>query len=270
MIGPLYQGSGSRFVGDHPMSYSSSKASKIDSVGLEEASAPSIVQRAFQGASKSAQCLLEPIERISEVLFGLIMVLTITCSFSIAEADRKKVSTMLLGALGCNLAWEIIDGFMYLMACFSSRGQNIIALKALRNAPTSEEAHEIISNALPPLIRSLLSEAELESLRQKLNQLPDPPPRPRLAKKDWLGGLGVFLLVSLSTFPVVMPFIGSATSSALERSWFLTRLPCWVEFSEERRGLLPDFEYLSRTGRSSCPAKASAYLILETAVAIFL
>ena len=30
---------------------------------------------------------------------------------------------------------------------------------------------------------------------------------PRLAKEDWLGALGVFLLVFLSLFPVVVPFI---------------------------------------------------------------
>jgi VIT family len=189
------------------MSYPPIESSRIAAVGLEKTSAPSIVPRALHDASKPWERLLEPIERISEVLFGLIMVLTITCSFSIAEADRKEVGTMLLGALGCNLAWGIIDSFMYLMACFSARGQSISALKAMRNAPTSEEAHRVISDALPPLITSVLSEAELESLRQKLNQLPDSPQRPRLAKRDWLGGLGVFLLVSLSTFPVVMPFI---------------------------------------------------------------
>ncbi|PWT88183.1 MAG: VIT family protein [Blastocatellia bacterium] len=135
------------------------------------------------------------------------MVLTITCSFSIAEADRKDVNAMLLAALGCNLAWGIIDGFMYLMACFSSRGQNIGKLRALRKSRTAEEAHKIIGEALPPLVTSVLSHAELESVRQKLMGLPDPPERPTLAREDWLGALAVFLLVSLSTFPVVMPFI---------------------------------------------------------------
>jgi VIT1/CCC1 family predicted Fe2+/Mn2+ transporter len=42
---------------------------------------------------------------------------------------------------------------------------------------------------------------------QRLRQLPEPPERARLGGEDWLGGLGVFLLVFLSTFPVVIPFI---------------------------------------------------------------
>ena len=58
---------------------------------------------------KSARRVLEPNERIAEVLFGLIMVLTFTGSLSVAEADRAEVRTMLIGALGCNLAWGIID-----------------------------------------------------------------------------------------------------------------------------------------------------------------
>ena len=52
--------------------------------------------------------VLTPNERISEVLFGLIMVLTFTGSLSVAEAGREDIRTMLIGALGCNLAWGLI------------------------------------------------------------------------------------------------------------------------------------------------------------------
>ena len=41
----------------------------------------------------------------------------------------------------------------------------------------------------------------------RLKQLPEPPARARLQRDDWLGALGVFLLVFLSTFPVVIPFL---------------------------------------------------------------
>jgi hypothetical protein len=32
--------------------------------------------------------VLNPVDRISEILFGLIMALTFTCTISVAEADR--------------------------------------------------------------------------------------------------------------------------------------------------------------------------------------
>ena len=69
----------------------------------------------------SAKRALEPGERIAEVLFGLIMVLSFTGSLSVADAGRDDVRTMLIGALGCNIAWGIIDGILYLMDCLSRR-----------------------------------------------------------------------------------------------------------------------------------------------------
>jgi len=57
---------------------------------------------------KAPKRVLEPNERISEVLFGLIMVLTFTGALSVAEAGREDIRVMLIGALGCNLAWGII------------------------------------------------------------------------------------------------------------------------------------------------------------------
>jgi VIT family len=150
--------------------------------------------------------VLEPMERICEVLFALIMVLTFTCSFSVASAGREEVRTMLIGALGCNVAWGLIDAVFYLMGSFGALGQGILRLRALRQAPNSVEAHEIIAHALPPVVASVLASSDLEAIRQKLNLLPDPPPRPNLGKDAWLGALAVFLIVVLATLPVVIPF----------------------------------------------------------------
>jgi VIT1/CCC1 family predicted Fe2+/Mn2+ transporter len=156
--------------------------------------------------TSSSQRVLEPIERISEVLFGLIMVLTFTCSFSVAEAGRAEVRTMLLGALGCNLAWGIIDAIMYLMGCLAQRARSLAMLRAVRATPDPQKAQRLIVNALPSVIASSLRPPELEQIRQHLTQLPEPPTHPWLSRIDWVGATGVFLLVVLSTFPVVLPF----------------------------------------------------------------
>ena len=151
--------------------------------------------------------VLEPIERISEVLFGLIMVLTFTGSLSIAEAGRDDVRAMLIGALGCNLAWGLIDAIMYLMACLSERAQGLRTIQAVRRASSPEEAHRVIADTLPAPVAEALPAAELERVRLHLSRLPEPPPHPRLRSEDWRGALAVFLLVFLSTFPVVLPFL---------------------------------------------------------------
>jgi VIT1/CCC1 family predicted Fe2+/Mn2+ transporter len=156
---------------------------------------------------KSSKRVLEPHERISEVLFGLIMVLTFTGSLSVAESGREDVRIMLIGALGCNLAWGIIDAVLYLMGSLAEKGRNLALLQALRASTDSGKAHGLIAAALPPMIASILQPEEFESMRQRLNQTPEPPSRAGFSKADWWGALGVFLLVFLSTFPVTVPFI---------------------------------------------------------------
>jgi len=156
---------------------------------------------------KSSKRVLDPIDRVAEVLFGLIMVLTFTGSLSIAESGRDDVRAMLIGAIGCNLAWGIIDAIFYLMGCLAERGRGLFTLRAVRNARDSLEAQRLIADALPPVVASVLQPVELDVMRERLMKLPEPQQRARLSKDDWLGAGGVFLLVFLATFPVVIPFL---------------------------------------------------------------
>ena len=151
--------------------------------------------------------VLQPGERIAEVLFGLIMVLSFTGSLSVADAGRDDVRTMLIGALGCNIAWGIIDGILYLMDCLSERGRDIRALRAARDAAAPDEAYRVSAEALPPMVAAALGPTEYETVRQKLLAADEPPARPSLSKANWLGGLAVFLWVFVTTFPVSIPFI---------------------------------------------------------------
>jgi hypothetical protein len=151
--------------------------------------------------------VLEPEERISEVLFGLIMVLTFTGSLSIAESGRDDVRAMLIGALGCNIAWGIIDGVLYLMGSLAEKGRNLKIFQTVRAAGDEAQARRLIGEALPQAIASVLQDQELDAIRDRLRQLPEPPKRARLDMEDWIGAAGVFLLVFLSTLPVALPFL---------------------------------------------------------------
>ena len=151
--------------------------------------------------------VLDPIDRLAEVLFGLIMVLTFTGSLSVAEAGRDDVRAMLIGALGCNVAWGIIDAMLYLMGCLAEKGQGLTTYLAVRKATDLQRAQRLIADALPPVIASILEPAELETIRRRLMQQPEPPQRARLSKDDWQGAIAVCLIVFVSTFPVVIPFI---------------------------------------------------------------
>ena len=151
---------------------------------------------------------------MSEVLFGLIMVLTFTGSLSVATGEDtgpEAIREMLIGAIGCNIAWGIVDAIMYLMNCVTERARGRAALRAVRTAANPRLAHQVIADAVPEVIASTLDEPELEKIRVRLVASRDAEMQAesrRLVNNDeWLGALGVFLLVFLCTFPVVLPFM---------------------------------------------------------------
>jgi VIT1/CCC1 family predicted Fe2+/Mn2+ transporter len=109
--------------------------------------------------------VLDPVDRASEIVFGLLMAVSFTGSLSVASAGREEVRTMMAAALGCNLAWGLADAVMYLVAITVERAR---AAKVAR-APVAS------------------------GLRL-------------LGRDDYVGALGVFLMVVLATFPVVIPF----------------------------------------------------------------
>ncbi|HEX6812148.1 MAG TPA: VIT1/CCC1 transporter family protein [Planctomycetota bacterium] len=155
---------------------------------------------------KSSRRVLDPTERVSEGIFGLIMVLTFTGSLSVAEAGRDDVRTMLIGALGCNIAWGIIDGLLYLMACLADRARQLAVLRAIRGAADPKQVQQSLAPVLPGFA-AILEPSELAAIRQRALQLPEPAARATWHREDWLGALGVFLLVFLTTFPVALPFL---------------------------------------------------------------
>ena len=165
------------------------------------------ISSAALAPNRSSKRVLEPAERIAEVLFGLIMVLTFTGSLSVAEAGRADVRSMLVGALGCNLAWAVIDGIFYLMGCLAEKGRNLATYNAVLAADTPEERRQLIAGALPPVVAQLITDDELDTLHERALDLPPPPKVARLDRGNWIGGWAVFLLVFLSTFPVALPFI---------------------------------------------------------------
>ena len=156
-------------------------------------------------------------DRISEILFGLIMVLTYTGSLSVATADRAQTRTMLIGALGCNFAWGIIDAWMYIMACVHERGRKALLLRAVCDAPDADATRRVIADALPPLVTVALSPEQLDSMRQSVREMPAATARFKVTKSDALGALGVFLLVFVSTLPVAIPFMLMADAKAALR-----------------------------------------------------
>lgn len=151
------------------------------------------------------QRLLDPVDRISEILFGLIMAVTIVGSLSIATAGHAEVRTVLLGALGCNVAWGLVDAVMYVIRTATGRSRYRVLAGRVRTAeaPTGQR---LIADALPEHIARIADDATVEAMRRRLLEQP-PSDRPLLRPRDFLEAAAVFALVVIATFPVVVPFM---------------------------------------------------------------
>jgi hypothetical protein len=156
--------------------------------------------------SETRRRVLDPIERSSEVLFGLIMVLSFTGSISVATADRDDVRTMFFGALGCNLAWGIVDAIMYLLNTLGARGRELKIVRDLLAARSSDETRRAIEEALPERFADALGPSDYEAIAARVREQPAPPANPRLHRDDFVGAASVFWLVFAATLPVVIPF----------------------------------------------------------------
>jgi hypothetical protein len=151
--------------------------------------------------------LIEPIDRISEILFGLFMVLTFTGTLSVATAGRDDVRLMLAAAIGCNIAWGFVDAVMYVLRTLVSRAREATFARAVHAATRPETAHRLIASQVGPMAAGLDAPG-LERVRQWI--VDQPPPlagRVRMKWQDLRGAVGIFLLVFASTFPPVLPFI---------------------------------------------------------------
>jgi len=151
---------------------------------------------------------LDPAARLGEALFGLIMALGFTGAVRLGEEGPSN-RALFVGILGCNLAWAIVDGVMYVLTALVERGRKLRLVREVLSAPTDEAALQQIGRELDGPLMTLTTPQErlqlhswvLEILRRGGSE------EARVERQDLLGGLAASLLVLLATFPVVVPFL---------------------------------------------------------------
>ncbi len=151
--------------------------------------------------------VLNPVDRVSEMLFGLFMALTFIGAVSVADPGGAQVRTMFIAALGCNLAWGLVDAVMYLVRTITDRGRLLTLLRSVQAASDAASAQRLIERAMSRTAAGLVSTAEIEAMRRRIVALTSLPARPKLNSRDFLAALAIFLIVVAATFPVVLPFV---------------------------------------------------------------
>jgi VIT1/CCC1 family predicted Fe2+/Mn2+ transporter len=161
---------------------------------------------AFDADAGARMPVLNPVDRVTEMLFGLFMALTFVGAVAAGSDGQEEIRTMLYAALGCNLAWGMVDGVMYLVGTLADRGRSLTLARSVQMAD-AETGRRALQDALPQPLAGLVSAAEIEAIRGRVIALGGLPARPRLHRDDFLAALAIFLIVTAATFPVALPFM---------------------------------------------------------------
>ena len=128
--------------------------------------------------------VLSPVDRVSEMLFGLFMALTFVGAVSVAGAGREQVRELFVTAFGCNLAWGLVDAIMYLVRTVTDRGRTLTLFRSVQEAPDAETGRRFLERALSRVAARLVSSTEIEAIRGRIVALPSVPARPTLKWDD--------------------------------------------------------------------------------------
>ncbi|WP_043619796.1 VIT1/CCC1 transporter family protein [Ensifer sp. ZNC0028] len=150
--------------------------------------------------------ILDPIDRLSEIIFGLLMALSFTGTMSSVAGGEGGVNAVLVAALGCNIAWGIVDGVMYVLTTVVERVRRRGFLDRLRHERL-ERARELFLESLPDDVRRVSSPKETEALLLRVRALSADPRHRVVTARDLKAAVAIFLLVVASTLPPSIPFL---------------------------------------------------------------
>jgi hypothetical protein len=162
--------------------------------------------------SSIAEKYLDPATSLGEVLFGLIMTLTFTlgAGLIIQEEGREGARQLLIATIGCNIAWGIIDGALYLAGQLFDRGRLRKIVTIVRDTSDDGKATAVVAGELDELLGNVTTDTERNSLYGRIvDNIRSTPPRAAggITKADMLGALASFWLVFLASLPAAIPFL---------------------------------------------------------------
>ena len=154
---------------------------------------------------------VDPVTSLGEILFGLIMTLTFTLGAGIIIEDegREGARQLLIAVIGCNIAWGIIDGALYLVGELFDRGRMRRLGRSIRLAATPAAAENLVAQEFDEILGPVTSESDRRTLYGRIAEnirgtpsVPNP-----VTKQDLMGAFTSFWLVVVTSVPAAIPFL---------------------------------------------------------------
>src|SRR4051812_16016432 len=156
---------------------------------------------------------LDPVDRLAEIVYGVLVVLTFTLAYrgiefryGSSESMSTAVQRMLLAAIGCTVAWGLIDSVMYILTSMFERSERQRLLVDIQRAPDERAALALIGDELGEAVGGVLTDEQRAQLSASIYQRlkDDRPKRIGVTRDDVFGAVAVFLLAVVATLPVAI------------------------------------------------------------------
>jgi VIT1/CCC1 family predicted Fe2+/Mn2+ transporter len=148
--------------------------------------------------------------RLQEIIYALIMVLTVTSTVSRTVPDSiEGIRRLVFAVLGCNIAWGIVDGVMYVLTSIFNRDRTSKIIRDATNTVSRSDALSILNREFDPPFEWILDEDRKRRLNEEIldRAVFAPPAAARMNRSDILGGVLCFVVTFLTTLPAVLPFL---------------------------------------------------------------
>jgi VIT1/CCC1 family predicted Fe2+/Mn2+ transporter len=159
--------------------------------------------------------LLDPLDRLVEGIYTVLIVLTFTLAVRVADANAPIVVSSLLATqlfwacFGCAIAWGLIDGIMYILSSVAGRGHDLRVVRAIRDSANNSVGLAAFAEQLGVLAPLTSPEEQQRLYGEVYRRLQDTPvpDRASFKREDVAGALGTFLVAVGAALPVVLPLL---------------------------------------------------------------
>ena len=154
---------------------------------------------------------LKPNESLTQIVAGLIVVLTFTLAASVATGGGQEgTRAALLGAIAANASWGIINAVLYVMDSAFDRNRQIRVGRAIASTLDEATALAAIRNELDPYLVSVTRADDREQLYRNVRSALTHghlPKRTAFLRDDLMGAIAVFCLTLAATVPAILPLL---------------------------------------------------------------
>ena len=159
---------------------------------------------------------LDPIDRLSEIIYGLFIVMSFTMAFRSYNSSIlpnqlaiDSVRRMFIAAFAGTIAWGMIDGLIYVLTSVAERGEKLRIVKAIQQAPDEAAAVVAVADELDSKLEPVTDETDRQVLYHGIvRHLRDSLPKSQMVQRDDVYGAAALIIITLvATLPIVIPFL---------------------------------------------------------------